>query len=609
MVAFFRSKEKIGKYSKKIEHIGEAILKSDGITLIYSQYLDGGLVPVALALEELGFKKYGTKSLLKSSSVKLDTPPSYIMITGDKTLSPNNAEHVKLVSSENNKDGNIIKAILISRAGSEGLDFANIRQVHILEPWYNTNRIEQIIGRAVRNKSHKMLPFIKRNVMIFLYGTILKNKLESVDMYIYRLAELKAIKIGNVSRVLKKGAIDCLLNMKQQLPTEKKMAQEEKITLSNGKIITYKIGDKPYSQLCDYMESCEYTCNPNKIITNNDINTDTYNELFILKNEILIKNIKALFKEYYFLKKIDLIKLINFSKNYPIIQINAALDSLINNNTEYIIDKYERSGTLINIGDYYLFQPLEINNKKISLFDRNRPIDYKRGKLILSVKNKQFDRILNTNKNNDMIESIISNLKQNYEHAFTKNIKIPTGDFNWFKHCSKVISDLTEFKNLDSPKTRYEFKKSVLQQYVVGHLLDFIEISKKINILNYLYSEHNELNDFEQQLKSYLDTKLLISDDITGIFLQENKKHNLYILSDNKEVVGGKKWTTGKETDYSDLSKKVLSEISNYTKPNINKTIGFVISFKDANFVFKTKNIKEKGKGKGKRGARCDQAF
>ena len=70
-----------------------------------------------------------------------------------------------------------------------------------------------------------------------------------------------------MSRVLKKGAIDCLLNMKQQLPTEKKMAQEEKITLSNGKIITYKIGDKPYSQLCDYMESCEYTCKPNKIIS------------------------------------------------------------------------------------------------------------------------------------------------------------------------------------------------------------------------------------------------------------------------------------------------------------------------------------------------------
>ena len=170
------AKDKIGKYSKKIEHIGESVLKSDGIILIYSQYLDGGLVPVALALEELGFKKYGTKSLLKSASVKLDNPSSYIMITGDKTLSPNNAEHVKLVSSENNKDGNKIKVILISRAGSEGLDFANIRQVHILEPWYNTNRIEQIIGRAVRNKSHKMLPFTKKKCYDFFIWNYIKKQ-------------------------------------------------------------------------------------------------------------------------------------------------------------------------------------------------------------------------------------------------------------------------------------------------------------------------------------------------------------------------------------------------------------------------------------------------
>jgi hypothetical protein len=37
------------------------------------------------------------------------------------------------------------------------------------------NRIEQIIGRAVRNFSHKDLPFEKRNVEIFMYGTILGN--------------------------------------------------------------------------------------------------------------------------------------------------------------------------------------------------------------------------------------------------------------------------------------------------------------------------------------------------------------------------------------------------------------------------------------------------
>ena len=89
------------------------------------------------------------------------------MITGNEDLSPNNALSVRKASDVSNKDGSLIKVIIISRAGSEGLDFANIRQVHILEPWYNTNRIEQTIGRAVRNCSHKNLPFKERNVMIF----------------------------------------------------------------------------------------------------------------------------------------------------------------------------------------------------------------------------------------------------------------------------------------------------------------------------------------------------------------------------------------------------------------------------------------------------------
>ena len=43
----------------------------------------------------------------------------------------------------------LLKVVIITKAGAEGLDFKNIRQVHILEPWYNLNRSEQVIGRAV----------------------------------------------------------------------------------------------------------------------------------------------------------------------------------------------------------------------------------------------------------------------------------------------------------------------------------------------------------------------------------------------------------------------------------------------------------------------------
>ena len=57
----------------------------------------------------------------------------------------------------------IIKVILLSKAGNEGLDFKCIRQIHILEPWYNLNKIEQIIGRCIREGSHLSLPPEKRN--------------------------------------------------------------------------------------------------------------------------------------------------------------------------------------------------------------------------------------------------------------------------------------------------------------------------------------------------------------------------------------------------------------------------------------------------------------
>ena len=71
-------------------------------------------------------------------------------------------------------------------------------------------------------------------------------------------------------------------------------------------------------------------------------------------------------KMRYFYKKKDLFSLINIPKSYPISQIYAALTQIITDNTEYLSDKYGRTGYLINIGDYYLFQPSELRYKNIS---------------------------------------------------------------------------------------------------------------------------------------------------------------------------------------------------------------------------------------------------
>ena len=69
----------------------------------------------------------------------------------------------------------------------------------------------------MRNCSHTDLPFVERNVQLFLYGTLLSASpdVEAADLYVYRLAESKAAQIGRVSRILKENAVDCLLNIDQ----------------------------------------------------------------------------------------------------------------------------------------------------------------------------------------------------------------------------------------------------------------------------------------------------------------------------------------------------------------------------------------------------------
>ena len=204
----------------------EKIQQSKGIIILYSQFIDGGCVPLALALEELGMKRYTSQLTLfkdnpneeidaitmkkksdfeKENSGKMFYPAKYAMITGDSYLSPNNKKELKAATDSQNINGEVIKVIIISKAGSEGLDFKNIRQIHILEPWYNLMRTSQTTGRGIRNLSHCNLPYKERNTQLFLHGTELKDtNMEPIDLYMYRLAEKKGIKIGAVSRIMKK---------------------------------------------------------------------------------------------------------------------------------------------------------------------------------------------------------------------------------------------------------------------------------------------------------------------------------------------------------------------------------------------------------------------
>lgn len=65
-----------------------------------------------------------------------------------------------------------IQVLCISASGSEGLDFKKTRQVHIMEPHWNATRINQIIGRAIRYKSHSNLSKENRKVQVYKWYSV-----------------------------------------------------------------------------------------------------------------------------------------------------------------------------------------------------------------------------------------------------------------------------------------------------------------------------------------------------------------------------------------------------------------------------------------------------
>ena len=634
------------KYSQKIANICDIIRKSDGIVLIYSQYIDGGVVPIALALEEMGFAKYSSSQQNKSLFRKPPCEPldattmlpksqvaeqefhqaNYIMITGDKLYSPTNTADIAYAKQKENRDGSRVKVIIISKAGSEGLDFKHIRQIHIVEPWFNMNRIEQIIGRGVRNLSHCSLPFQQRNVQIYLHGTIFEGeKEEAVDLYVYRIAEKKALQIGKVSRVLKTIATDCLLNVGQTNMTADKLMtiaenQKVEIKLSTKETIPFRVGDQPFTDICDYMDTCDYVCSPTKEIAETDIRKTTYSESFAQSNvHAVSKRIRDLFRENHVYKRGQLIRAIQIRKTYPIEHIYYALSLFIQNKHDYLVDKYDRIGYLENRGEYYVFQPIEITDEKSSIFERSVPVYYKRDHITLEIPQRgQFpeeksDAVLpldtatvptepdmlaatnpplnvNVSDANAIIEHVIN------MHAITQTpAKIKGLDKDWYKNFSNVLQTLME---------QYHISKEQLSMYIVSHCLDEMPYANKMSLVTHFYGvpRNTPANVYEQMIVEYFDEKIM----------KNEAKNKMGVLLANKTAVvmsvrslddTAPQWVDAEEDDLKYFKNDTAK--FNVAKSRLNRIIGYIVDFKDKEMIFKFKDITLT---RNKIGARCDSA-
>jgi hypothetical protein len=145
-------------------------------------------------------------NLIRQRLDSLNKPNLYIYITGDV---PKQVR--KLARKKFNKDET--KILLITRAGSEGLDLKGVRNIIIMESNWNASADAQIIGRGIRYKSHLHLPEEDRNVTIH---RILLHKpqgnndiMKSIDDILYtRAYEIKLPLIKEYLNIIKNNSIE-----------------------------------------------------------------------------------------------------------------------------------------------------------------------------------------------------------------------------------------------------------------------------------------------------------------------------------------------------------------------------------------------------------------
>ena len=245
--------EGLNKYSPKFLMMLENINQSSGSVFVYSQFRSlEGIGIFSLVLKTNGYAPFrlrkdeqGRWEIYEEEDER--DKPKYAFYSGTEEeeykniiknifnndldkLTPNIRDYI-IQNKGDNLRGNVIKVLLATASAAEGISLANVRQVHITEPYWNPVRIEQVMGRAIRIGSHKQLPPEERNVEVFLYiSTFTKEQLASSftiktqdksltsDEAIYDIALRKKQITGDLFRLMKESSIDCTLNSTENEP-------------------------------------------------------------------------------------------------------------------------------------------------------------------------------------------------------------------------------------------------------------------------------------------------------------------------------------------------------------------------------------------------------
>ncbi len=164
----FRGLHLIYTQFRTIEGIGvlKLILDANGFTQFKIKKNEAGIWQLAIPEKERGLPTYALYTGTESDEEKEIIRNIYNSKWGNV---PDYLTSELSRISTNNFYGEIIKILMITASGAEGIDLKNTRYVHLIEPYWHPVRTEQVIGRARRICSHQDLPPELRTVNVFLY--------------------------------------------------------------------------------------------------------------------------------------------------------------------------------------------------------------------------------------------------------------------------------------------------------------------------------------------------------------------------------------------------------------------------------------------------------
>lgn len=221
--------DNIDRYAPKIGAMSRLVKSAKGLCFVYSSFKWSGVYAGAIALEELGFIPFKGRPMLDDAPGRNSaTAPRYVIITKDDEAGDVMSITEKVEAA--NDPINRIKVVLGTETAAQGLDFKMIREVHVLEPWWNLSLIRQVVGRGIRRCSHAALVKEERNTTVFMHCTRKEGKEETLDQMMYRYAINKNIAISEVERIIMRSAIDCgMYETKDSGKTETHRTSQDKI--------------------------------------------------------------------------------------------------------------------------------------------------------------------------------------------------------------------------------------------------------------------------------------------------------------------------------------------------------------------------------------------